>query len=133
MLSFFRSFRKKETRKADSDSCPFHAGSSSGGAEDPYVCRVAGGEDGCDGEEEEVNSSYVLRMGGMKNRQEGVRSWFVGYRGKLWYIGSHLGEIIGALHLSTQAIPFKSTGRVFRRRTVLSRQTEASCTTVSSQ
>ena len=31
-----------------------HAGSSSGGAENSYVCCDAGGEDGRDGEEEEV-------------------------------------------------------------------------------
>ena len=41
-------------------SC-IYAGSSSGGAEDPYVCCVVGGEDGCDGEEEKVMAILYAR------------------------------------------------------------------------
>ena len=40
-------------------SC-IYAGSSSGGAEDPHICCVVGGEDGRDGEEEKV---MIVRKG----------------------------------------------------------------------
>ena len=43
-------------------------GAPSGGAEDPYVCGVFGGEDGCDGEEEEV------RVVGTKGKTFGTRA-----------------------------------------------------------
>lgn len=41
-------------RRPQADLSCNHAGASSGGAEDSYVCCDFGGKDGCDGEEEEV-------------------------------------------------------------------------------
>lgn len=60
---FLHSFRRPEA-----DLSCIDAGSSSGGAEDPCVCRDAGGQDGGDGEEKEVKVVYQ----GTKNRERGL-------------------------------------------------------------
>lgn len=46
---FLHSFRRPQA-----DLSCIYADSSSGGAEDSYVCCNVGGKDGCDGEEKEV-------------------------------------------------------------------------------
>lgn len=60
---FSHSFGRQEA-----DLSCIYAGSSSGGAEDPYVCCVVGGEDGCDGEEEKVMAIIVRKGTKMRNR-----------------------------------------------------------------
>lgn len=50
MRSPFTSF----FRRPQADLSCIHAGASSGGAKDSYICCELGGEDGCDGEEKEV-------------------------------------------------------------------------------